>query len=154
MGYTNEIKTKIFNDFYYKVFDISEKLCQQILDSYMLFKGKEEIERLIRIDVGRLLLAHGIKLPSDVFAIPDTNPEFDPPRSEYETCLLFKFADDHVVNMSINMVVDRVEKYVTFTKYTTNMKLVDSNWEPIGEKYGGFMLTFEQLSEIRKAPVS
>lgn len=116
----------------------------------MLFKGKEEIERLIRIDAGRTLLQYGLKLYSDVFAIPEETTEFDPPRSEYETVLLFRMADDQIINMRLDMVVDRVEKQVWFTRYITNNILDNNQWDAVADKHDGFMLTFEMLSDLRK----
>ena len=153
VGYSLEIKNRIFEEFYNVSFKSRVCLCCKILDSYMLFKGKEEIERLIRIDAGRVLLHYGLKLYSDVFAIPEETTEFDPPRSEYETVLLFRMADDQIINMRLDMVVDRVEKQVWFTRYTTNNILDNNQWDTVADKHDGFMLTFEMLSDLRKERV-
>ena len=85
MGYSLEIKNRIFEEFYNTSFKSRVCLCRKILDNYMLFKDKEDVERLIRIDAGRVLLYYGLKLYSDVFAIQEETTECDPPRSEYES---------------------------------------------------------------------
>ena len=153
MGYSLEIKNRIFEEFYNTSFKSRVCLCRKILDNYMLFKDKEDVERLIRIDAGRVLLYYGLKLYSDVFAIQEETTECDPPRSEYETVLLFRMADDHIINMRLDMVVDRVEKQVWFTRYITNNILDNNQWGAVADKHDSFMLTFEMLSDLRKERV-
>lgn len=153
MGYSQEIKNKLFMDFIKAMRWNRAKISQLIIDNYMLFKEPQELEKLIRNDVNRYLISLEMIFPTDLFTKPDKAQGFDPARSEFETAFLFKLIDDFTITMRTQFVIDRPEKKVWLEYYTTGNELQDGEWETIVSDYDNTALTFNQISDIRKEKV-
>lgn len=141
---------KLFHDFIFNLFARNnDYIVVKLLDNYMLFKDKNELEILIRNDLCRLFLDRRLTLPSDIFAIPDEQQGFDPAVSDYRTVILFKL-NQIMFNLDITIRVNRPEKIVSTESLITMSRLALKEYVPIKEDYHLFRMTFDQISEVRK----
>lgn len=141
---------KLFHDFIFNLFARNnDYIVVKLLDNYMLFKDKNELEILIRNDLCRLFLDRRLTLPSDIFAIPDEQQGFDPAVSDYRTVILFKL-NQIMFNLDITIRVNRPEKIVSTESLITMSRLALKEYVPIKEDYHMFRMTFDQISEVRK----
>lgn len=141
---------KLFHDFIFNLFARNnDYIVVKLLDNYMLFKDKNELEILIRNDLCRLFLDRRLTLPSDIFAIPDEQQGFDPAVSDYRTVILFKL-NQIMFNLDITIRVNRPEKIVLTEALITMSRLALKEYVPIKEDYHRFRMTFDQISEVRK----
>lgn len=141
---------KLFHNFIFNLFARNnDYIVVKLLDNYMLFKDKNELEILIRNDLCRLFLDRRLTLPSDIFAIPDEQQGFDPAVSDYRTVILFKL-NQIMFNLDITIRVNRPEKIVSTESLITMSRLALKEYVPIKEDYHMFRMTFDQISEVRK----
>lgn len=141
---------KLFHDFIFNLFARNnDYIVVKLLDNYMLFKDKNELEILIRNDLCRLFLDRRLTLPSDIFAIPDEQQGFDPAVSDYRTVILFKL-NQIMFNLDITIRVNRPEKIVSTESLITMSRLALKEYVLIKEDYHMFRMTFDQISEVRK----
>lgn len=141
---------KLFHDFIFNLFARNnDYIVVKLLDNYMLFKDKNELEILIRNDLCRLFLDRRLTLPSDIFAIPDEQQGFDPAVSDYRTVILFKL-NQIMFNLDITIRVNRPEKIVSTESLITMSRLALKEYVPIKEDYHMFRMTFDQILEVRK----
>jgi hypothetical protein len=144
------VDEKLFHDFIFNLFARNnDYIVVKLLDNYMLFKDKNELEILIRNDLCRLFLDRRLTLPSDIFAIPDEQQGFDPAVSDYRTVILFKL-NQIMFNLDITIRVNRPEKIVSTESLITMSRLALKEYVPIKEDYHMFRMTFDQISEVRK----
>lgn len=141
---------KLFHDFIFNLFARNnDYIVVKLLDNYMLFKDKNELEILIRNDLCRLFLDRRLILPSDIFAIPDEQQGFDPAVSDYRTVILFKL-NQIMFNLDITIRVIRPDRTVVVEALITMSRLALKEYVPIKEDYRIFRMTFDQISEVRK----
>lgn len=141
---------KLFHDFIFNLFARNnDYIVVKLLDNYMLFKDKNELEILIRNDLCRLFLDRRLILPSDVFALPDEQQGFDPAVSDYRTVILFKL-NKIMFNLDITIRVNRPEKIVSTEALIIMSRLALKEYVPIKEDYHMFRMAFDQISEVRK----
>ena len=141
---------KLFHDFIFNLFARNnDYIVVKLLDNYMLFKDKNELEILIRNDLCRLFLDRRLILPSDVFSLFDEQQGFDPAVSDYRTVILFKL-NQIMFNLDITIRVNRPEKIVSTEALITMSRLALKEYVPIKEDYHMFRRTFDQISEVRK----